>query len=148
MVDAWSADHDGSAEPVACCGGCAHCCWTIPDVTNGERDILQAAIGHLPEPTQRRIAGDLINAADAVKTGAKRVRCPLLGDDQRCTVYHHRPATCRAWASKDATKCAAGGNIPVPNQTRWAKASLTILGEFFRLGVQRLPLALTRKDHP
>jgi uncharacterized protein len=84
------------------CGDCSACCstWHFVHVGPDERDTL----GHVPRellfPAPGMPSGHLVIGHD------ERGRCPLLDDAGRCTVYEHRPLTCRTY---DCRVFAAAG---------------------------------------
>lgn len=106
---------------VTCHEGCGDCCHALFDLP-----LIEAAyINHVfhetfrPGEARSRIlerAHDADRAAHAVKRKAfarhqagedtetiladmakERVRCPLLGEDERCALYDARPVTCRIY---------------------------------------------------
>ncbi len=111
---------------VFCREKCSDCCYAIFDLT-----LIEAL--YLKDKVVKRFAGkeknDLMEIADktdrvltkmkreaykAVKNGAdqleivgkmsqERVRCPLLGEDNLCTLYDHRPITCRVYGIPTST---------------------------------------------
>ena len=92
--------HEADAD--VACGDCSACCSTSHFVHVGpdERD----ALAHIPR--------ELLFAAPGMPAGHlvlgydDRGRCPLLDDGGRCTVYEHRPLTCRTY---DCRVFAAAG---------------------------------------
>ncbi len=110
-------------EAVTCVEGCSDCCHALFDISLIEALYLNAAFNErFPKgPVRERIL-DLADRADrahyklkrkAVKAGEKgvsteqiladlgkeRIRCPLLGDDDRCVLYDCRPVTCRLYGA-------------------------------------------------
>jgi Fe-S-cluster containining protein len=105
---------------VKCSLGCADCCYALFDLTLVEAMAVNKAFReHLDQPTRERVL-ERANRADrqtvkikreanharqrGVSTeeilrqlGKKRVRCPLLEDDNTCLLYEHRPITCRLY---------------------------------------------------
>lgn len=102
-----SSLRDGTANEVAC-GDCVGCCSSsyFIHVGSDEKDTLR----HLPK--------DLAIPAPGMDSGNLLIgyqpdgRCPLLGDDRRCSFYAHRPRTCRAYDCRvfAAAGIAAGGH--------------------------------------
>lgn len=108
-------------QEVACAEGCSDCCHALFDISLIEALYINAAFNErLPKGPGREAVLDLADAADrahyklkrkAVKAGEKgvateailadlareRIRCPLLGDDDRCVLYDCRPVTCRLY---------------------------------------------------
>ncbi|MBI5845668.1 MAG: YkgJ family cysteine cluster protein [Deltaproteobacteria bacterium] len=105
---------------VACKSGCADCCHALFDLSfiealyinskfNSELDeSSKGKILERADQADRKIALIKKEAYQAVKKGREadevlsrvaweRVRCPLLGDDDRCALYEHRPITCRLY---------------------------------------------------
>ena len=78
--------HAEAAEAIDCTK-CGHCC-TEFNCGTPEGSELTAIAEYLNEPPEE--------VASKWKTGSKG-RCPMLGEDGRCTVYEVRPDTCRGW---------------------------------------------------
>lgn len=99
-----------SQPALACTGGCAACCHLFVAVPPGVAEAMAAHIAATHPPAARdRLIADLRAAAAAAASMADparlRRRCPLLGADDRCTVYDVRPPACRAFTSTSATRC-------------------------------------------
>jgi uncharacterized protein len=102
-----SSLRDGTDNDVAC-GDCVGCCSSSYFIHVGpsEKDALR----HLPK--------DIAIPAPGMAPGNLLIgyqpdgRCPLLGEDRRCTIYAHRPKTCRAYDCRifAAAGITAGGN--------------------------------------
>ncbi len=165
LIDSWfDAQMQMEGAPAACRAGCSWCCWMIPDLRNGEADLLLTAINQLPEDERAEIEAKVKVAATAIvdagsSEAAYPLRCPLLGDDGRCRVYAARPAVCRAFASTDATACERlyrGGDeaSEVPMTVRSACAQVANVAVNNRFGDSRLkatplPIALAKAlAHP
>lgn len=111
-----------AANPVLSCpSDCARCCHQQLFISESEWAIaLQHLHTHQPEDERRRIVraarrlvdrrrgvlrkalraktiADLSEAATAVDN-RRNVRCALLSDDDRCTVYSARPLICRVYS--------------------------------------------------
>ncbi|MEA2687341.1 MAG: uncharacterized protein QOE93_2536 [Actinomycetota bacterium] len=82
----------GEADSDVPCDGCTACCRSSQFVHIGpeERDTL----AHIPEnllfPAPRSPKGHVLMGYD------EHGRCPMLIDD-RCSIYEHRPRTCRTY---------------------------------------------------
>ncbi len=109
------------ADCVACAAGCADCCHALFDLPLIEAVYLNHAFYRtFPSGPQRSALLDKADAADRAVHKVKRkafkdwqggreedailadmarekVRCPLLGDDDRCALYEARPVTCRVY---------------------------------------------------
>jgi len=81
-----AAAHPGQ---MACRRGCALCCHQHLHVLPFEWARLKAAVLALPEEARRQIH------ARATGPEAPR-RCPLLADDDSCSVFEARPMVCRS----------------------------------------------------
>jgi len=84
------------------CGDCCACCTTahFVHVAPDERDVLGLVPRELQFPAPGLPAGHVVLPFD------ERGRCPQLAEDGRCTVYEHRPRTCRVY---DCRVFAAAG---------------------------------------
>jgi uncharacterized protein len=74
------------------CTKCAHCCRTL-DVVVDAADIGRLA-DHL-KISRREFARRYVRVDDDKTRYLSSRPCVFLGDDNRCTVYEHRPAACR-----------------------------------------------------
>lgn len=111
---------------VFCREKCSDCCYAIFDLTliealylkdkfllkfSGQQknDLIQIA-----DKTDRVLTKMKRDASKAIKNGAdqleivakmsqERVRCPLLGEDNLCVMYEHRPITCRVYGIPTST---------------------------------------------
>lgn len=95
---------------LACAGGCAACCHLYVQVPPGIARMMADHIAASFSPAEREaLHGRLETAAAAARDAANptqlRHRCPLLGDDNRCTVYDVRPLSCRAFTSRSVARC-------------------------------------------
>jgi hypothetical protein len=84
------------------CGDCCACCSTshFVHIEPGERRTLARVPGELLFPAPGLPAGHVVLPFD------DRGRCPLLSARGRCTIYAHRPLTCRTY---DCRVFAAAG---------------------------------------
>ncbi len=111
---------------VFCREKCSDCCYAIFDLTLIEalylNDKFLQTFSGKPKNDLVEIAGktDRVlvkmkrNAFKEVKKGAdeleivakmsqERIRCPLLGEDNLCVMYEHRPITCRVYGIPTST---------------------------------------------
>lgn len=75
------------------CAECCACCSTAHFVHVGpdERDVLSLVPRELQFPAPGLPAGHVVLPYD------ERGRCPMLADDGTCSIYDHRPRTCRVY---------------------------------------------------
>lgn len=106
-----------SAE-VKCRQGCSDCCHALFDVTLIEAMYLNAKFAELDEALRntilieadkadrkayrfKRQASKDVEEVDQseilLRTAKERLRCPLLDQDDRCSLYASRPITCRIY---------------------------------------------------
>lgn len=106
---------------VACRKGCSHCCMMWVSVTAPEIFYLARAVrvsGRDIASIVERCGGTVGLNFDA--RGSFVYACPLLADDDSCSVYAFRPMACRTAASGDAEICRrgyidlSGEDIPTP----------------------------------
>lgn len=111
---------------VFCREKCSDCCYAIFDLTliealylkekflekftgKDKNDVIEIA-----DKTDRALVKMKREAYKKVKNGAdeldiigemsqERVRCPLLGEDNLCIMYDHRPITCRVYGIPTST---------------------------------------------
>ncbi|MCD4722525.1 MAG: YkgJ family cysteine cluster protein [Desulfobacula sp.] len=111
---------------VFCREKCSDCCYAIFDLTLIEalylkNKFLETITGkekndllEIAGKTDRALVKMKRDAFKKVKKGAdeleivgemsqERVRCPLLGEDNLCVMYEHRPITCRVYGIPTST---------------------------------------------
>ena len=104
---------------ISCRAGCTACCHYLVGVSESEADYLAELVAQVPEERRTRIRerfqlvieeleqcglldqmGNLAELSDEAldelshKYLARWIPCPFLQDD-RCSIYEHRPLTCR-----------------------------------------------------
>ena len=123
--------------PAACKAGCSWCCYQGVSAWPLEVFVLAAwlranrtegELGQLQERLRENVAEKDRQIASEDRT--TRVRCSLLGTDERCTAYSVRPAACVGWNMTDATQCEA-----------WAKGD-DAAGSVYNAGQVAIPQAL------
>jgi len=104
---------------LACSGGCAACCHLYVQVPPGIAPMMAGHIAAHVAPAERSALQERLQiAADAARKAVDvtklRHRCPLLGADDRCTVYEVRPLSCRAFTSRAVSRCqdVVFGDVP------------------------------------
>jgi Fe-S-cluster containining protein len=113
IADAASAgfrDHVPNQPSTACSSGCAACCHLYVQVPPGVAEVMVDHIStHFTPVEQEALHARLTVAAAAANAAGEprhlRLRCPLLGADDRCTVYEVRPLSCRAFTSRSLARC-------------------------------------------
>ncbi len=111
---------------VFCRKKCSDCCYAIFDLTLIEALYLndkflkqfsgteKNSLIEIADKTDRVLVKMKRNAYREVKNGAdqleivakmsqERIRCPLLGKDDLCVMYEHRPITCRVYGIPTST---------------------------------------------
>lgn len=115
------------SECVNCGKGCSDCCYAMFDLTLVEAMYLNAKFA---ESFSGQNRSDLLDRADEADRkgyrikrkafqmsregartteileyiGSARLRCPLLGEDDLCAMYEHRPLTCRLYGIPTAIR--------------------------------------------
>ena len=102
------------------CGGCTACCRGSQFVHIGpdETETLARIPSELLFPAPRLPRGHVLLGYD------EKGHCPMLVDD-RCSIYEHRPRTCRTYDCRifpatglDPDDGGAGGKAPIAEQAR------------------------------
>jgi Fe-S-cluster containining protein len=95
-----------------CVKGCSHCCYMAVEVSAFEADMIGRYLGRrkATDGWHLSIDMDLKQAKQAQDESVRKytgVRCTLLGDDGKCTVYPVRPIACRTHhnMAPDETNC-------------------------------------------
>ena len=79
-------------EHIECRAGCSDCCRQTFRVSEIEGALLREGLAALT-PAER---DDILARARAYSPDARQP-CPVLGDDDRCRLYDHRPRICRKY---------------------------------------------------
>ncbi|WP_319584290.1 YkgJ family cysteine cluster protein [uncultured Pseudodesulfovibrio sp.] len=105
---------------VKCGKGCSDCCYALFDVTLVEGMYINAKFNEKFSGLERSAILDRADKADReihklkrkvfkasqegrpvndilLEVAKARVRCPMLGDDDLCSIYENRPITCRLY---------------------------------------------------
>ncbi len=111
---------------VFCREKCSDCCYAIFDLTliealylndkflntfsgKTKNDLFEIAdkTDRVLVKMKRKAYKEVKNGADQLEIVAKmsqeRIRCPLLGEDNLCVMYEHRPITCRIYGIPTST---------------------------------------------
>ena len=152
----------GDNNPVACGKGCHHCCHFPIQVP---QQTIADISAHLSQTLAAEELAELIiklqHNISARVAPLFRAPCPFLDEENACSIYHHRPLSCRWFSSPDAQVCeqsvADGRSIQQhPVQSRiYQAASDALLAKQKRLtgSDQQLPFipalltALTTNIH-
>jgi hypothetical protein len=114
-------NHIPNQPAMACASGCSPCCHLYVQLPPGSAALIADHITATFSPAARAALLARLAEAAAILRAAPdpallRLRCTLLGNDDRCTVYEVRPLSCRAFTSKSLPSCqqvvfgdAAGG---------------------------------------
>ncbi len=119
-IDGWfTSIRARYADQMQCGRGCARCCYGLFDISLPDALLLAQGLCELPAETFAQVrasaAGlqtDLLEIApelkppfflqqiseeriDEIVDQARSPRCPLLGEQNECLVYEHRPLACR-----------------------------------------------------
>ncbi|CAN5436687.1 hypothetical protein BH11PSE4_BH11PSE4_22660 [soil metagenome] len=112
-------DHIPNQPATACASGCAACCHLYVQVPPGTAAAIAAHILARFSSADREALHERLTVAAAAVAAAPdaaklRLRCPLLGADERCTVYEVRPLSCRAFTSRSVARChdVVFGEVP------------------------------------
>jgi Fe-S-cluster containining protein len=94
----------------ACASGCAPCCHLYVEVPPGSAILIADHIAATFTPSASAALRDRLEHAASAFGAAPdptrlRLRCVLLGNDDRCTVYDVRPLSCRAFTSRSLPRC-------------------------------------------
>jgi Fe-S-cluster containining protein len=107
-------------QEVRCQPGCCECCFALFDLTLVEAMAINRMYHNVFDEDQKRAVKERADRADreihkikrqAFKAqqqgvdpeeifrdvGSRRVRCPLLDEDNSCVLYPYRPLTCRVY---------------------------------------------------
>ena len=89
-----------------CQPGCSYCCTARVEVSDPEALRIAEHVGGLPTERQGALAAALVHQSE-LRAGASpyaRVRCAFLEQDL-CSIYEHRPASCRKGHSLSQKAC-------------------------------------------
>lgn len=89
---------DPDAAGVSCRAGCAACCHIPVSVTRAEGALVRAAAARAGvKLDKQRLRLQARHGEDWQALPLEQRRCTLLGDDNHCRVYDHRPGVCRKY---------------------------------------------------
>jgi Fe-S-cluster containining protein len=93
-----------------CKSGCSACCHLYVAVPPGVATVIAEHIEKTFTPIEReKLRARLVEAAAAANAAENptrlRLRCPLLDEGDRCSVYDVRPLSCRAFTSTSVSRC-------------------------------------------
>ncbi|MCB1000545.1 MAG: YkgJ family cysteine cluster protein [Ilumatobacteraceae bacterium] len=146
-LDGMLAAMRGNGDADVACGTCTACCRSRQFVHVGADET--EALAHIPAdlrtPAPGR-PGDVVIGYDA------EGRCPLLGENG-CTIYDHRPRTCRVYDCRvfEAAGIAPDGDQPliVDRARRWRFAESSARDALRRRAVELTAAALDDpSSHP
>lgn len=100
--DKLAAELHEQAFQILDCTRCANCC-RVADVML-DRDDIDRISRHLGMPPQEFIDKYLEPCEEEGMFAMRQKPCPLLGEDNRCTVYDVRPAACREYPHTDKAR--------------------------------------------
>jgi Fe-S-cluster containining protein len=98
-VDRIALELHQEAFSIVDCTKCANCCRTLRPIFTDE-DIARIA-GHLGMTRDEFIAAYLERDEEQGRYRTKTTPCPLLGNDNRCTIYDVRPEKCQGYPFTD-----------------------------------------------
>ncbi|WP_286236899.1 YkgJ family cysteine cluster protein [Neptuniibacter halophilus] len=114
---------------IACREGCSHCCsFPIQTPHQAIQDIATHLRNSLSDGSLKQLCDKLRDNIARRQPPLFRAPCPFLDQNQRCTIYAHRPLSCRWFSSPDAALCEqsvrSGQSIPQnPLQSRIFQAA-------------------------
>ncbi|MDG2522580.1 YkgJ family cysteine cluster protein [Caulobacter segnis] len=103
-------EHFPNQRSIDCAAGCAACCHLAVATPPGVAAMIASYItAHFTDEERGALMARLRDAAAIVEAADDparlRLRCPLLGPDERCGVYPVRPISCRAFTSPSRALC-------------------------------------------
>lgn len=84
-----------AGDALSCRRGCSACCHVWLDVSAVEAHAIEQFIAALPAETRAELARRGEREAAREREAANPRRCPMLDDDDACTLYPARPLICR-----------------------------------------------------
>ena len=138
---------------IPCRAGCSHCCIGLFPITQLDVHLLQEGLRHLPIDQRERIEGRALQQVTALETAYPRLKpspsiagwsdekidqavtafhdapCPALGDDGLCSIYDHRPLTCRSMGIPARQDDMVNGACAVQTFVPIARLSASLVAE-------------------
>ncbi len=127
-------------EEIKCKQGCVDCCYALFDLSLIEAMYINKKFYEtVPKELQKKILSDADKIDRQIykikrwaykerqkgvseekileEVSKKKIRCPLLSEDNRCIMYEYRPITCRLYGlplavGKDVKVCPLSGFVP------------------------------------
>lgn len=130
---------------VACQAGCSHCCHLRVEAMAPEVFLLARQVHRWPEAERQALQARLDThaaRAEGLQMHQHRLRCPLLGDDNRCSAYAERPFMCRKLMSSSVAACAHPAQGAVEDRTMFLQAAAITYGAHKGYGRAKLPNAV------
>lgn len=106
---------------VACRRGCSHCCHCAVAITKTEAQMLGTAIKRRPVNAPRREGRDEFGNFVGFDWGYHNP-CAFLKNGE-CSIYEHRPLTCRVHFNLDVDDVLCHLNPPIGQTVPWLDAS-------------------------
>jgi hypothetical protein len=104
--------------PITCARGCAACCHLEVQISASEGQLLAGRVraGHVIDRARLREQASRPDRSEAWMAGVVRAnRCVFLDEEDACSVYEERPATCRKHlVTTPAVLCADPNAFPQP----------------------------------
>ena len=88
---------DAVGSELSCKKGCAHCCYVNVDISEDEAALILYAIKEKGIQLDIQKLEHQARAERWNQIAYKDRRCPLLGADNQCMIYEHRPMSCRKY---------------------------------------------------
>lgn len=85
------------ASELSCRRGCAHCCYVNVDISEDEADLILYAMREKGIQLDEQKLKHQAKVERWNQLSYKDRRCPLLGTNNECMIYEHRPMSCRKY---------------------------------------------------
>ena len=138
---------------VPCHAGCSHCCIGLFPITRLDARLLLEGLARMPADQRERIAERAARQVTALEAAYPRLQlspslddwsdeeidravssfheapCPALGDDGLCSLYAHRPLTCRSMGIPMRQDDMVNGACAVQTFVPIARLSVSLAAE-------------------
>jgi Fe-S-cluster containining protein len=120
-----------------CKSGCAWCCYQSVEATIPEAILVAIQLTDPADPRRAKILENAARFRDASERDRRLAGapCPLLGADNRCSVYDNRPLMCRAMMAGKSEQCRAAHEAALKGEPE-TPIELFINAQYFILGDQ------------
>jgi len=105
-------EKSGLNKKLSCSAGCSFCCYSEIMMTHNEASLIYSFIEQFDIPFDRKLVTRQ-NAKKFHRLKYADKRCAMLNENDKCSIYQHRPSICRLYnATTDPKDCDGSAGAP------------------------------------